>query len=86
MRSCPRTCFHISEAFCSAYRVRGIAEFRGNMVMQVLWDSGLAGNCKVDIVTVVSVDKLVAAQCFPQAGARVHAGDFDLLLLDVAPM
>jgi len=48
--------------------------------MQVLWDAGKAGNLKVDIVTVVSLDKQLLAVAAPQAH-RNFAG----LMVDKCP-
>ena len=46
---------------------------------EVLWDAGLVGNLKSDIVTVVNGDRGVAAMCFPQAGA-VDCGESDCVV------
>lgn len=35
---------------------------------QVLWDAGMAGSTKVDIITVVSLEKQLVAMAYPQAG------------------
>lgn len=52
--------------------------------MQVLWDAGMSGAMKVDVISAASLDKQLMLMCFPQAGVgldRVEGQHMGSLLL-----